>query len=86
MKIAAWPDVINLRFPDAPPIQVFHGAPNDPWESIHWTFTDEEIEKIRATAQLQDRAVRAAFDAIRPGMRDIEITAEAERLRRRNHA
>ncbi|MBI5842337.1 MAG: metallophosphoesterase [Chloroflexi bacterium] len=29
-RIACWPDTINLRFKDAPPIQVFHGTPNDP--------------------------------------------------------
>jgi Xaa-Pro aminopeptidase len=40
--------------------------------------SDEEIALIRATAQLQDRAMRAAFDAIKPGMRDIEVTAVAE--------
>jgi Xaa-Pro aminopeptidase len=44
--------------------------------------SDEEIEKIRATAALQDRAMRAAFDAIRPGMRDIEVTAVAENYTR----
>jgi Xaa-Pro aminopeptidase len=44
--------------------------------------SDEEIEKIRATALLQDRAMRAAFDAIRPGMRDIEVTAVAENYTR----
>ena len=36
--------------------------------------SDEEIALIRATAHLQDRAMRAAFDAIKPGMRDIEVT------------
>ena len=40
--------------------------------------SDEEIALIRATAALQDRAMRAAFDAIKPGMRDIEVTAVAE--------
>jgi len=40
--------------------------------------SDEEIAAIRATALLQDRAMRAAFEAIRPGIRDIEITAVAE--------
>src|SRR5438093_3999785 len=33
--------------------------------------SDEEIAAIRATALLQDRAMRATFEAIRPGMRDI---------------
>jgi Xaa-Pro aminopeptidase len=44
--------------------------------------SDEEIALIRATAHLQDRALRAAFDAIRPGMRDIEVTAVAENYTR----
>lgn len=45
-KIAAWPDSLNLRFTDSPPLQIFHGTPQSPWESIFWTFSDEEIEKI----------------------------------------
>ena len=44
--------------------------------------SDEEIAAIRATAHLQDRAMRAAFDAIKPGMRDIEVTAVAENYTR----
>jgi len=44
-RIACWPDTINLRFKDAPPMLIFHGAPNDPWDSIFWTLTEDEIEK-----------------------------------------
>lgn len=44
--IAAWPDSLNLRFRDAPPIEVFHGTPKDPWDSIYWTLRDEEIERL----------------------------------------
>src|SRR5262249_44796610 len=44
--------------------------------------SDEEIALIRATAQLQDRAIEAAFAAIKPGMRDIEVTAVAEHTTR----
>ena len=44
--IATWPDTLNLRFKDAPPIQLFHGTPNSPWEPIFWSTTDEEIEKL----------------------------------------
>ncbi|MEW5942119.1 MAG: metallophosphoesterase family protein [Chloroflexota bacterium] len=47
-RLARWPDTLNLRFDDAPPIQVFHGAPNDCWDSIFWTLTDAEIEKLLA--------------------------------------
>ena len=45
-KIATWPDALNLRFSDAPPVHVFHGTPHDPWDSIYWTLTDEEIENL----------------------------------------
>jgi Xaa-Pro aminopeptidase len=44
--------------------------------------SDEEIAAIRATAHLQDRAMAAAFAAIKPGMRDIEVTAVAEEVTR----
>lgn len=42
--IGSWPDGLNLRFRDAPPIQVFHGTPDSPWDPIYWTQKDEEIE------------------------------------------
>ena len=45
-RIACWPDALNLRFQDAPPIQVFHGAPDNPWGSIYPTMSDQEIEKL----------------------------------------
>jgi predicted phosphodiesterase len=45
-RIACWPDTLNLRFRDTPPIQVFHGTLNSPWEPIYWTLTDVEIEKL----------------------------------------
>lgn len=44
--IGTWPDALNLRFRDAPPIEVFHGTPQSPWDSIYWNSTDEEIENI----------------------------------------
>jgi len=46
--IGSWPDTLNLRFRDAPPIQIFHGTPQSPWDPIYWTFSDEEIQKILA--------------------------------------
>jgi Xaa-Pro aminopeptidase len=62
----------NARFVDA----------TDLVDQIMVIKSDEEIALIRATAKLQDRAMRAAFDAIKPGMRDIEITAVAENYTR----
>lgn len=43
--IGSWPDSLNLRFRDAPPIRVFHGTPHSSWEPIYWTMKDDEIEK-----------------------------------------
>jgi Xaa-Pro aminopeptidase len=40
----------------------------------------EEISLIRRTASLQERAMEAVFAAIRPGMRDIEVSAIAEQV------
>ena len=40
----------------------------------------EELAHIRQVAAMQDRAMRAAFAAIRPGMRDIEVAAIAEQV------
>jgi predicted phosphodiesterase len=46
--IAAWPDTLCLRFPDAPPIRVFHGSPRSPQEPIYRISTTEEVEAILA--------------------------------------
>ena len=40
----------------------------------------EEIACIRKTAAMQDLCMKAAFAAIKPGMRDIEVAAVAEHL------
>ena len=42
--IACQPDTLCLRFPDAPPIRVFHGIPGDPFVSINPLSTPSEIE------------------------------------------
>ena len=49
--IGAWPDILNLRFRDAPPILVCHGTPQSRWDSIYSTLTDEEIEKLLSNAE-----------------------------------
>jgi len=46
--IAAWPDTLSLRFPDAPPLRVVHGSPRSPSEAIHWTHGDAEIMEMLA--------------------------------------
>ena len=40
--------------------------------------SEEEMELIARTARMQDGAMKAAFDAIRPGMRDRDVVAAAQ--------
>jgi predicted phosphodiesterase len=46
--IAAWPDALSLRFPDAPPLRVVHGSPHSPREPIYPISTEDEIEFMLA--------------------------------------
>jgi predicted phosphodiesterase len=46
--IAAWPDALSLRFPDAPPIRVVHGSPRSASEPIYPVSTEAEIETMLA--------------------------------------
>jgi Xaa-Pro aminopeptidase len=40
--------------------------------------SDEEMELVVRTARMQDGAMQAAFDAVRPGMRDRDVVAAAQ--------
>ena len=42
----------------------------------------EEMELVKRAAAMQDGAMAAAFAAIKPGMRDIEVSAIAQALQR----
>jgi Xaa-Pro aminopeptidase len=42
--------------------------------------SDEELALIRRTAAMQDECMKAAFAAIKPGMRDLEVAAVAEQV------
>ena len=42
--------------------------------------SEEEIALIRRTAAMQDEAMGAVFEAIRPGMRELEVAAVAEQF------
>jgi predicted phosphodiesterase len=46
--IGAWPDALNVRFRDAPPIQFFHGTPKSPWEPIYWTMIEKTLAGTEA--------------------------------------
>jgi len=58
----------NARFVDATELV----------DHIKVVKSEEEQELIRRTARMQDGAMKAAFDAIKPGMRDIEVAAVAQ--------
>ncbi len=47
-RIAAMPDAITLRYPDAPPAYVTHGRPGNPWDGVFPISTDAEIAEIMA--------------------------------------
>jgi diadenosine tetraphosphatase ApaH/serine/threonine PP2A family protein phosphatase len=47
-RIAAWPEAISLRYPDAPPALVVHASPGDLYRGIYSISTDEEIETMLA--------------------------------------
>ncbi len=46
--VAAWPDTLSLRFPDAPPIRVVHGSARSAWESIFPNVTQADAETLLA--------------------------------------
>jgi Xaa-Pro aminopeptidase len=47
-------------------------------DRIKVTKSAEELELVRRAALMQDGAMRAAFAAVKPGMRDIEVAAVAQ--------
>ncbi|MBJ7602795.1 MAG: aminopeptidase P family protein [Candidatus Dormibacteraeota bacterium] len=49
-------------------------------DEVRVVKSQEEIVSIRRTAELQDAAMRFAFDVIRPGIRGVDVTAEIERF------
>ena len=53
---------------------------SDMVDRIKSVKSEEELTLIRRTAAMQDAAMEAVFNAIRPGMRDLEVAAIAEQL------
>lgn len=51
--IGSWPDTLDLRFQDAPPILVCHGTPASPWGTIYSTMTDQEIENTLSDVEAE---------------------------------
>lgn len=44
--VATWPDTLSLRFADAPPLRIIHGAPNNPWKPLYADSSDEELAAL----------------------------------------
>lgn len=44
--IGGWPDTLQLRYQDAPPILVCHGTPFSPWITIFPQTTDDEVREL----------------------------------------
>jgi len=66
-------DFIKRAFPNA----TFVDA-SDMVDRIKVIKSPEEMELIRRAAAMQDGAMRAAFAAVKPGMRDTEVAAVAQ--------
>ena len=43
IAISCLPDTLSLRFVDAPPLRVFHGVPDNPWQAIFPCSTLDEV-------------------------------------------
>ena len=67
----------GLRQQGAMPAHIIDAS--DLVDQIKVPKSAEELMMIRRTAALQDEVMKAAFDAIRPGMRDREVAAVAEK-------
>src|SRR5437899_8826426 len=53
---------------------------SDSVDRIKAVKSPEELERIRKTAMLQDKAMGETFAAIKPGMRELEVAAIAEHV------
>ncbi len=57
-RIAGWPDTLSLRFADAVPLRVVHGAPGNPWQGV---YEDTPVEVVaEAFASVKESTVVSA--------------------------
>jgi Xaa-Pro aminopeptidase len=66
-------DYIKRAFPEARFVDA-----SDLVDKIKVIKSAEEMELVKRAALMQDGAMRAAFAAVKPGMRDIEVAAVAQ--------
>ncbi len=72
-------DYVKRRFPSATYVDA-----TDMVDRIKVIKSAEEMELIRRTTRMQDGAMRAAFAAVKPGMRDSDVSAIAAHYSQRN--
>jgi Xaa-Pro aminopeptidase len=65
-------DFIKRRFPGATYVEA-----SELVDRIKVPKSPEEMELIRRTTRMQDGAMKAAFEALKPGMRDSDVSAIA---------
>jgi predicted phosphodiesterase len=56
--IAAWPDSLSLRFPDAPPVRVVHGSPRSNAQGLFPAFSEDQA--VAALEGVDENTVIAA--------------------------
>ena len=66
-------DYIRRAFPEAKYVDTTEMV-----DRIKVIKSAEEMELVRRAAAMQDGAMRAAFAAVKPGMRDVEVAAVAQ--------
>jgi Xaa-Pro aminopeptidase len=66
-------DIVKRAFPNATFVDACELV-----DKIKVIKSPEEMELVKRAAEMQDGAMRAAFAAVRPGMRDIEVAAVAQ--------
>jgi len=66
-------DFMKRSFPQARFVDA-----SDMIDRIKVIKSPEEMELVKRAAEMQDGAMRAAFAAVKPGMRDIEVAAVAQ--------
>ncbi len=66
-------DYVKRAFPDAAYVDA-----SDLVDRIKVIKSAEEMELVKRAALMQDGAMRAAFAAVKPGMRDVEVAAVAQ--------
>jgi predicted phosphodiesterase len=85
--IATWPDTLQLRFRDAPPIRLVHGSARSPDESIYPCAPDEEIQEslagtsehvvVAGHSHLPMQRASGKWQILNPGSVGVPLDGEA---------